>query len=501
MGQFNKCINYIYTQNPTARVIVIAPWNGRNVGAFPDYWYGWNNGAWGKLATELQKACEYYWIPFISQQTSPMNGYTIQSLIGADGTHPNVEGYKRIGEWVAHELLNLTANGVTYKHFTQEMNTLTTSVKSTLKQYNAINLIPEPTVAENTKSGITMSAINGEYTINGTASNVWFYDVDGSTTSCPADFVAGETYRITFEPTDPNIYLRIWQYDENNPSGTSILFTNTSATFTVPTNITGLLVRLHIVKGRTVNGTVKPIVSKNLTNAQLEKLIANEIPPAMLTIIDDDGHIGFMNDLLPLIESKHIPIATAITETRIGSESKWMTWEQILDCYSKGAEVLCHTYNHDPDTPNLDVNLIEHQYTMARNNMFRHGLHNADILVYNNDTGSSEKCQEAAARVFKCAIHSSGRVINYAGAINPHYVQRIPVELDPYYYDVEQLKALIDQNIAQGGWMVWIIHTSATSWSTYNGANAIATAIDYAIEKGLPIVSTDYGYRKYIARE
>lgn len=380
-------------------------------------------------------------------------------------------------------------------------NTAISEIRTALKEYGAINLIPERDIAENVKNGITMSAENGTYTVNGTASAVWFYNIAGSTTSYPADFVEGETYRITFEPTDRWIYLRIIQFTDENPGGVDVVLTNQSTTFTVPTGANGLIVRLHVGNTNTANGTVKPIISKNLSNAQLEELMVGEKPPAMLTIIDDDGHIGFMSDLLPLVESKHVPIATAVTTTRIGAESKWMTWEQILDCYCRGAEVLCHTYNHDPNTPDLDVKEIEWQYTVARNEMFKRGLHNADILVYNNITGKSEKCQEAASKVFKCAIHSSGRVINHAGAINPYYIQRIPVELDPYFYDIDQLKALIDDAIANGGWMIWIIHTSAESWTTYNAAQAMADSIDYAIEQGLPIVSTDYGYRKYVARK
>lgn len=374
-------------------------------------------------------------------------------------------------------------------------------IKTAIKDYGAINLIPELTIAENTKSGITMSADSGTYTVSGTASAVWFYNIAGSTTSYPVDFVEGETYRIIFEPTDKWIYLRIIQFTDKNPSGVDVVLTNQSTTFTVPTGANGLIVRLHVGNTNTANGTVKPFISKNLTNAQLEELMVGEAPPAMLTIIDDDGHIGFVNDLMPIIESRHIPIASAITQMRIGTKSKWMSWEQILDCYSRGAEILCHTYDHDPDTPNKDIKQIEWEYTVARNEMFKRGLHNADILVYNNVTGKSEKCQEAASKVFKCAIHSSGRVINHVGAINPYYIQRIPVELDPYYYDVEQLKTLIDQNIEQGGWMIWIIHTSEDAWEEHNGADAITACVDYAIEKGLPIVSADYGYRKYIARE
>lgn len=110
LGQFNKIVNYIYQQKPSIRLIVIAPFNGRNVGTFPKYWYGtvpstaYSRGA---LSDAIKEACEYYNIPYIEQTNGPINGFTIGTLIGTDGVHPSNEGYKRIGEWISGELARL----------------------------------------------------------------------------------------------------------------------------------------------------------------------------------------------------------------------------------------------------------------------------------------------------------------------------------------------------------------------------------------------------------
>ena len=107
MGQFNKIINYIYTQNPTMRIIVIAPWNGRNIGTYPDYWYGDRDRSpyvsRKVLSDTLKRACDYYWIPYIEQYDGPITPNTITTLL-PDGTHPNDDGYKMIGEWVAKKI-------------------------------------------------------------------------------------------------------------------------------------------------------------------------------------------------------------------------------------------------------------------------------------------------------------------------------------------------------------------------------------------------------------
>lgn len=112
MGQFNKCIQYIMNNRPSVRVIVIAPFNGRNVGVFPDYWYGPRENLSGYpsrrvMSDTFKRACEYYWIPYIEQYDGPINPYSIQTLIGADGTHPTVAGYNAIGNWLSGKIGSL----------------------------------------------------------------------------------------------------------------------------------------------------------------------------------------------------------------------------------------------------------------------------------------------------------------------------------------------------------------------------------------------------------
>ena len=109
MGQFNKIVAYVFTQNPSIRLIVVAPYNGRNVGTFPKYWYGERSHPSGyvsrqTLSDTLKQACEYYNIPYIEQKNSPINGYTIQTLIGTDGVHPSLNGYLQLGAWLSGEI-------------------------------------------------------------------------------------------------------------------------------------------------------------------------------------------------------------------------------------------------------------------------------------------------------------------------------------------------------------------------------------------------------------
>ena len=112
LGQFNKIINYIYEQKPSVRLIVWAPFNGRNVGSFPKYWYGTVPStaySRGILSDTLKQACEYYNIPYVEQTGSPLNGFTIRNgtVMGSDGVHLSNYGYQRMGEWMAGQLASL----------------------------------------------------------------------------------------------------------------------------------------------------------------------------------------------------------------------------------------------------------------------------------------------------------------------------------------------------------------------------------------------------------
>ena len=109
MGQFNKIVNYIYTQNKQIRVIVFAPFNGRNVGTFPDYWYGERNGEYVSrkiLSDTLKRACDYYWIPYVEQYDCPINPLNITEAL-PDGAHPSNDYYRLLSDWVAAKVNGL----------------------------------------------------------------------------------------------------------------------------------------------------------------------------------------------------------------------------------------------------------------------------------------------------------------------------------------------------------------------------------------------------------
>ena len=265
----------------------------------------------------------------------------------------------------------------------------------------------------------------------------------------------------------------------------------------------------------------------------------DEPQPPMLSIIDDDGDKHFLTDVVPLIISKNAPIASAVTVQNIGN-SHFMSYAEIDLCCDAGAEILNHTFDHPSDVSALNPNADTHKYYKALNTLLRHGYHACDILVYTSSTGEYTEWRECASEVFKCGIKIGGSKINYSDS-DKFALARYRIDYadrEGYTdWDYTELKALIDKCAANGGWMIWMFHTSNNIYRQrvetdgngdviYDGSGnptpmmdggnpvididgtyptmgstvyipMLADAIDYARTKGVEIVTNDYAYRTY----
>lgn len=122
IGQMYKTVNYIYTQVKRANVIIIAPWNGTEHGSFPKYRYV--DTDLGHMWDAMKQFCDYYMLPYISMNNSPLNSFTLlnspnpteqapipmeirATQVIADGVHPSTNGYKILGQWLAGEIARI----------------------------------------------------------------------------------------------------------------------------------------------------------------------------------------------------------------------------------------------------------------------------------------------------------------------------------------------------------------------------------------------------------
>ena len=378
-----------------------------------------------------------------------------------------------------------------------------------LREYNSYNMLPHLSDRTIASDGLTGSVVDDTITVSGTTTGPFFINYYSNPTELPDWWIPGRDISLIFNATGSatsDMFLRIIYYDSG---GNMHGFGDYKATqvINIPSSFdgVGLIVRFFIATGRTVNGSVRPQLLNAMSNEEITKYINQPDTfsnPPMLTIIDDDGNVGFYTDLLPLVESRGVSISSAVISDRAnGNAETHMTWAQIEDASKRGAEIVNHTFDHltGDRVENMTEQEVWLNYQRARNTIASHGITGAGYLVYAGASGSYAKAQSAAKHSNQCAFRAGGNTINYRGSFDPYYINRYRVQTDGYDYDPDQLKALIDKCLAEGGWMVWMIHTSETVWTTLNGLAGITAAIDYAIEQGLPVVSVDTGYRTYIA--
>lgn len=265
----------------------------------------------------------------------------------------------------------------------------------------------------------------------------------------------------------------------------------------------------------------------------------------LLTIIDDDGNKHFLSDVVPLIKDIKKPISSAVVPTRVGGSVNSMTWDQIKECSEEGAEILCHSYNHreGSEANSLNEDLITLEYQKAYNILLGKGFPACDILVYSSSTGNYEKFQKSAEKVFKCGIKIGGSVVNDQET-NKYALSRYRIDYAETEgrtdWNLNDMKSFIDSCVETGGWMIWMFHTSNPIYlrrvvcdehgdPIFEDGNPILMndeegnpvydrneigsmhphvgdvvyipmlkeAMQYAINKGVDIVTAKYGLKKY----
>lgn len=146
-------------------------------------------------------------------------------------------------------------------------------LKSALIPFNFTNLIGFYHATTKTANGVTCTDIGGgRYTLSGTATANANFDIFISGNSLPDGITAGSTYYAACAANLIHLYI----FDYSSSTVGQRLYDNLSGNtqFTVPNNCTGLIIRLNVYPGNTVNETVFPIISKpQMADYELQELV------------------------------------------------------------------------------------------------------------------------------------------------------------------------------------------------------------------------------------
>ncbi len=146
-------------------------------------------------------------------------------------------------------------------------------VRADLGAYNSVNYLVDS--GSITNNGVTFTWSNNVCTFSGTSNSTAIYNFVFSVNEWPDWLIRGETYIVKYSTTDSNVRLRFSFYVNGTLS--SFVFVDNDSTITIPTNATGVVIRLNITSGITVSGSCTVGMFDGLSNKELTNLCAPSV--------------------------------------------------------------------------------------------------------------------------------------------------------------------------------------------------------------------------------
>ena len=237
-------------------------------------------------------------------------------------------------------------------------------LKSDLRQFNNYDIFNNYGTFENkTASGVTFAWSGQTCTVTGTATAGTYDNIIASMSDVPAYLTPGKSYRLIFDPTDANIKLELWKYVNGSSSATFVGRYGESRVITIPEEITGIVLRLFVASGSTVNGSVTPklIDDKNLDlreNVSAIDTDLTEIHAELDTLSSDVGDVSDASDTIQSMVKSMIKCGcidwldtmTKTSETRTGIS---FAWNKDGSCHISGTATAATLHNIFYDTQKL----------------------------------------------------------------------------------------------------------------------------------------------------
>lgn len=219
-------------------------------------------------------------------------------------------------------------------------------------------------------------------------------------------------------------------------------------------------------------------------------LTSHKEPAFMVSIVDDDGKIGFYTDYLPLIREYNIPVTSAMITSRIGAPN-YMTEAHLKECHAAGAEIMSHTHWHNINKQPRDMSEKElfDDFTKTRKIMQDLGF-NYRGLVQPFGT-YTDKVLNVARQVFDYNIGTANKGNNI---ITPPFSNFELLRRTGERHSFEQIKVDIDRARDANGWIILTTHVDQGYGWTEEKTRQI---IEYVHSQGGRFVTTLEGFNAH----
>jgi len=190
----------------------------------------------------------------------------IDARVGADGTT-----YTNVGSAIRTQISQLNNDLV-------DLDSQLSESIMEIGELNCVNYLiyqkPKPSAFR----GITFTKnSDGSVNVEGTASAETYFNYFNDITNLPIWFKKEKKYKLTYNSI--NVELNIWWYKDGKYLSGGIT-TYVDKEFTIPSDANGAIIRLKVLKNKTVSETVKPILVSVMSNQELDGRI-NSIEQTM----------------------------------------------------------------------------------------------------------------------------------------------------------------------------------------------------------------------------
>ena len=197
-----------------------------------------------------------------------------------------------------------------------------------------------------------------------------------------------------------------------------------------------------------------------------------EYGEAVVTFVDDDGHIDFYNNFVPVFRKHGLYCSFAVVasraETPIGTTTSGdpyeaMDWEQCRELVGEGFDLQSHTYSHNKNVfsgsaTNCTDAGLESEYGKA-DKLFRQNGLDYNCIVY--PWGNAESLKRIVAKRYtKYGL----TLITGENGLNDEITD--PMLISRYYVQegtqsISAVKRLIDTAITNKSWLIICTHANA----------------------------------------
>lgn len=365
-----------------------------------------------------------------------------------------------------------------------------------------------------TSNGITYKSDGDGISVNGTATAFSYIFLWNSETELPQGIKKGHRYLLDFNGLPARLNITIYHRNNSgwvNAEAQRLVPTGyKKAYFTIPNDAVGLRISVSVNNGFTMNEYITPRIYDCESLEYAKRYKEKECKP-MLTIIYDDGLKQFKDYILPIIQSKKVPIATAIINTAVdsGTESV-MTYDEIVECYRGGAEILVHSKERWEDEWGSDANAVASELRHGKHMLNSYGCNVPNAYIYSAQSAGYPVCRKAVDLEFECGFDAGSQGSMSANLAFTNYydtLDRLSIKrrwADANWTSGEGndaetiLKSWVDELInAKTGWQVWCRHNYSVSLEPQY-AQTLSNVIDYALSNGVEIVTIARGMQEYL---